>query len=86
MVHTYKRKTSQGSWTETIMKLAIEESKKSSVNAAAKLYNIPLSTLQRHVKKKSAKKKLGRFETNKKLFHLSKSILGLLWKSDQCQL
>lgn len=61
MVNKYKRKTTNASWDEETMKLAMEESKKTSVNAAAKKYGINLSTLQRHLKKGSAKKILGRF-------------------------
>lgn len=45
------------------MKLAIEETLKTSINGAAKKYGINLSTLQRHVKKGFPKKKLGRFTT-----------------------
>lgn len=63
MVNKYKRKTSNASWDENVMKLAMEEASKTSVNAAAKKYGINLSTLQRHVKKGCPKKKLGRFTT-----------------------
>ncbi|CAH2100535.1 unnamed protein product [Euphydryas editha] len=56
MVNKYKRKTTNASWDEETMKLAMEESKKTSVNTAAKIYGINLSTLQRHLKKGSAKK------------------------------
>lgn len=63
MVNKYKRKTSNASWDENVMKLAMEEASKTSVNAAAKKYGINLSTLQRHVKKECPKKKLGRFTT-----------------------
>ncbi|XP_053600802.1 uncharacterized protein LOC128682843 [Plodia interpunctella] len=63
MVQKYKRKTKQASWDVETMKLAMEEAKKGSVNGAAKKYGINLSTLQRHIKKGSADKKLGRFST-----------------------
>ncbi|XP_047033976.1 uncharacterized protein LOC124640306 [Helicoverpa zea] len=45
------------------MKRAMEEAGKGSVNAAAKKYGINLSTLQRHIQKGSAEKKLGRYTT-----------------------
>ncbi|CAG9795664.1 unnamed protein product [Diatraea saccharalis] len=60
MVNKYKRKTSNASWDEAVMKCAMEEAGKGSVNAAAKKYGINLSTLQRHIKKGSSEKKLGR--------------------------
>lgn len=59
MVNNYKRKTTNASWDEKTMQLAMDEAKKSSVNAAAKKFGINLSTLQRHIKKGSAKKVLG---------------------------
>lgn len=72
------------------MKLAMEESKKTSVNAAAKKYGINLSTLQRHLKKGSAKKILGRFvpvfteaqelELVNYIFHMDSLFYGLTKK------
>lgn len=56
MVNKYNRKTTNASWDEKTMKLAMEESKRTSVNVAAKKYGINLST-----KKGSAIKILGRF-------------------------
>jgi hypothetical protein len=61
MVSNYKRKTTQGSWTEQDMKKAIEESKLSSISAASRKYGIPLGTLLRHIQKSSNNKQLGRF-------------------------
>lgn len=61
MVNKYKRKTNQGAWSEVAMQNAMEDSKKTSVLAAAKKYGIPLATLQRHLKKGSCTKNLGRY-------------------------
>lgn len=61
MVNNYKRKTKQCAWTEKEMKSAMAEAAKTSIARASRLYNIPLGTLHRHIKKGSAKKKLGRF-------------------------
>lgn len=61
MVHNYKKKTSQGKWTEEQMQLAMDEARRTSISGASKKYNIPLGTLHRHFKKGSAKKTLGRF-------------------------
>lgn len=87
MVNKYKRKTANASWDEGVMKLAIEEALKTSVNGAAKKYGINLSTLQRHVKKGCPKKKLGRFTTVftaaqelelvEYLFHMDNLFFGL---------
>ncbi|KAJ8706956.1 hypothetical protein PYW08_011090 [Mythimna loreyi] len=63
MVNKYKRKTTNASWDEDIMKRAMEEAGKTSVKGAAKKYGINLSTLQRHIKKGCPKRKLGRFIT-----------------------
>lgn len=62
MVNKYKRKTQQASWSEATMRLAMEEAKTTSVSAAAKKYGITLSTLQRHLKKGTSEKKLGRYQ------------------------
>ncbi|XP_069361550.1 jerky protein homolog-like isoform X1 [Maniola hyperantus] len=63
MVNNYKRKTSNASWDENVMKLAMEEARKTSAKGAARKYGISVSTLQRHIKKGCPKKKLGRFTT-----------------------
>lgn len=87
MVQKYKRKTQQASWDVTTMKLAMEEAGKTSVRNAAKRYGINLSTLQRHIKKGSAEKSLGRFrcvfteeqetELIEYLFHMDNLFYGL---------
>nr|XP_015915036.2 uncharacterized protein LOC107445205 [Parasteatoda tepidariorum] len=59
MVNKYKRKTEQATWCETAMKNAMKESETTAVSAASKKYGIPLSTLQRHLKKGSCSKNLG---------------------------
>ena len=61
MVNKYKRKTNQGAWSEVAMQNGMEDSKKTSVLAAAKNYGIPLATLQRRIKKGSCTKNLGRY-------------------------
>ncbi|KOB68203.1 Uncharacterized protein OBRU01_12047 [Operophtera brumata] len=65
MVNKYKRKTLQAAWDETAMKKALKEVNEmhNSVKSTAKKYGIPRSTLQRHLKSGSAKKKLGRHTT-----------------------
>lgn len=87
MVNKYKRKTNQASWTEATMDLAMKEAQTTSVSAAAKKYGITLSTLQRHLKKGTSKKKLGRFvkvfndeqeqELLKYIFHVDDLFYGL---------
>lgn len=87
MVNKYKRKTSNASWDEGVMQLAMNEATKTSVNSAAKKYGINLSTLQRHIKKGCSKKKLGRFTTVftptqeeeliEYLFHMDNLFFGL---------
>lgn len=62
MVNKYKRKTERASWSEATMQLAMEEAKTTSVSSAAKKYGLTLSTLQRHIKKGSCEKKLGRYQ------------------------
>lgn len=65
MVYHYKRKTDRGnSWTEKNMALAIESvrRKELSIHRAAVRYDIKYSTLQKHVKKDTCKKSLGRFK------------------------
>ena len=44
------------------MNLAMAEAKSSSVSAAAKINGLTLSTLQRHIKKGSSEKRLGRYQ------------------------
>ncbi|XP_071040606.1 uncharacterized protein [Parasteatoda tepidariorum] len=61
MVNKYKRKTEQAAWCETAMKNAMKESETTSVTASSKKYGIPLSTLQRHLRKGSCSKNLGRY-------------------------
>lgn len=65
MVNKYKRKTSQASWDEDVMAKAINDikEKRGSVNSIATKYNIPRTTLRRHLKSGTSKKKLGRFTT-----------------------
>ncbi|CAH2104179.1 unnamed protein product [Euphydryas editha] len=83
MVNKYKRKTTNASRDEETMKLAMEESKK-------KKYGINLSTLQKQLKKGSAKKILGRFvpvfteaqelELVNYIFHMDSLFYGLTKK------
>lgn len=44
------------------MKLAMEEASNFTVAGAARKYGIPLATLQRHIKKGSEKKNIGRYK------------------------
>ncbi|XP_011884001.1 PREDICTED: uncharacterized protein LOC105571140, partial [Vollenhovia emeryi] len=61
MVFQYKRKTDQATWTETNLKRAMDavNEKKESITSAAKKYQIPYTTLQRHMKSGNCTKKLG---------------------------
>lgn len=87
MGQRYKRKTKQAAWDVSAMKNAMEESKKTSVRSAAIKYGINLSTLQRHIKKGSAEKTLGRFrcvfteqqetELLEYVFHMDNLFYGL---------
>lgn len=65
MVNKYKRKSTQGSWSEILMENAIREvaELKKNIKSTAAKYGIPRATLQRHLKTGSSKKKLGRFTT-----------------------
>lgn len=65
MVYHYKRKTERGmSWTGEDMAAAIDcvNQKELSIHKAALRFNITYSTLQKHVKKNTSKKSLGRFK------------------------
>jgi hypothetical protein len=65
MVNKYQRKTSQASWTELNMRLALREVKElgRSVKKVATKFGIPRTTLQRHLKSGSCAVKLGRYVT-----------------------
>ena len=63
MVFKYNRKTDQGKWTEANLKRAMDavNVKGESLTSASKNYQIPYTTLQRHIKSGNYNKKLGRF-------------------------
>lgn len=72
MVRKYQRKTTQQTWKEESMKLAIDgvRSGRLTLKNAALQYNVPKTTLYRRAKKsneedvsKAAQKGLGRFRT-----------------------
>lgn len=77
MVHKYKRKTNQASWSEDQMRSAMEEARNSTINSASKKYGIPIGTLHRHLKSGDASKKLGRYrpifskELEQKIYELA---------------
>lgn len=52
MVNKYKRKSQQGSWSEDVMRKAIQEvtELKNAIKSTAIKYGIPRATLQRHLK------------------------------------
>ncbi|XP_045542072.1 MFS-type transporter clz9-like [Papilio machaon] len=89
MVNNYKRKTSQASWDENLMARAIKEinDKRGSVKSIELKYNIPRTTLRRHIATGSAKKKLGRYkavftpqqeeELLEYVFHMDNIFFGL---------
>ena len=66
MVRNYERKSERSKWSEADLDQAIKDvkEKKHSLRKAAIVYNIPKSTLERHVNTKvsqSGKAKLGHF-------------------------
>lgn len=62
MVYNYKRKTKQGNWTENDLQMAMFECNNGTkILTASSMYNIPFSTLYRHVKSGCSVKHLGRF-------------------------
>lgn len=64
MVYAYKRKTERASWSVDAMRNAILSVKNgNSLRKVSMSYNIPKSTLMRHVKSGNPAKKLGRFTT-----------------------
>ncbi|CAH1975097.1 unnamed protein product [Acanthoscelides obtectus] len=65
MVFNYKRKSELGStWTETSMEHALQAVRNGeSIRKASLIYNIPFSTLLKHVKSNKTTKSLGRFKT-----------------------
>lgn len=65
MVYKFVRKTKQASWTESTMDKAMKKvtEDKESIAAVAKKYEIPYTTLYRHIKSGSTKKKLDHFST-----------------------
>lgn len=89
MVNKYKSKTNQGSWDENLVARAIKEvnEKQGSVKFIACIYNIPRTTLRRHILTGSATKKLGRYkavftpqqeeELLEYIFHMDNLLFGL---------
>jgi len=64
MVRVYKRTTDQALWTPETMHRALQACREKglSINAASRRFDIPRTTLQRHLKGKvSGDCKLGRF-------------------------
>ncbi|KAF2898043.1 hypothetical protein ILUMI_08132 [Ignelater luminosus] len=62
MVHKYKKKTSQGTWSKDVMETAINLCRAGeSVKGTAKKYGLAYATLYRHVKIGVASPQLGRF-------------------------
>jgi len=64
MVDKYVRKTTQGSWTENYLQMAMYECQNGTkILTASVMYNIPFSTLYKHVKSGRVDKHLGRFRS-----------------------
>ncbi|XP_013194639.2 uncharacterized protein LOC106138132 [Amyelois transitella] len=63
MVYNYKRKTERASWSESTLREAMNEAKKTSIKGAATKYGISYSVLQRRMKTGSSVKSLGRFKS-----------------------
>lgn len=63
MVYAYKRKTDQGSWTTDAMLRAMCRVREEglAIREAVGRYEVPGSTLQRHLKTNNPNKQLGRF-------------------------
>lgn len=62
MVHKYKKKTTQGSWSKDVMQTAINLCRAGdSIKGTAKKYGLAYATLYRHVKSGVASPRLGRF-------------------------
>lgn len=60
MVSRYKKKTAQGTWSEDVMRTAINLCRAGeSIKGTAKKYGLADATLYRHIK--SGRKELGRF-------------------------
>ncbi|KAJ8927269.1 hypothetical protein NQ314_020272 [Rhamnusium bicolor] len=84
MPRNYVRKTNRQSWDKENMKKAISEvvNNRSSVNAAAKKYDIPEPTLRRYLKKGGRTRELEEHEfpvnAGRRAFGLTKSQFGRL--------